>query len=180
MQLLICERAHFTRFALPDQRGFVFAGGLDMAVEAVVGKIQLSAEEPFRPGVVPVENLVPFLEPVQIFGDATPEFFGLLDGLVIDALVVFEALEMRASAELFGWLELSLLLKDGVNVCSRQRGLVGHAEPLDMNSNDCRILCDGAAAGPMTLCGLRLRTWVSYLVMFLNPNHKDHEVTQRK
>src|SRR6476619_3885813 len=129
MQLLIREGANFTRFAFPDERGFVLAGGLYVAVEAVVGEIQLSAEVPLRPRMPPLEDFVPFLEPVQVFGDASPELLRLLDGFAVDALVVFEALDVRASAELFGWLELTLLLKNGINVCGRQRGLIGHLGP---------------------------------------------------
>ena len=65
MQLLVGEDANFSGFALPDDCGFVLAPGVDVAVEAVVGEIDLAADKPFRPRAIPLENLVPFLEPVQ-------------------------------------------------------------------------------------------------------------------
>ena len=50
MQLLVGQSADFPRFALPDQRCFILAPGLHMAVKAVVGEIELAADEPFGPG----------------------------------------------------------------------------------------------------------------------------------
>ena len=79
MQLLKGERPNFAGFTFPDDGGFVLARGLDVAVEAVVGEIQLAANKPLCPGMVPFENFVPFLKPVQFFGNSSPEFFGLLD-----------------------------------------------------------------------------------------------------
>ena len=79
MQLLISESPHISGFALPDDRGFVLAGCLDMAVKAVIRKIDLSADEPLRPGIFPFEYLVPLFEPVQLGGNAPPKFLRLLD-----------------------------------------------------------------------------------------------------
>ena len=87
-----------------------------MAIEAVIRKIELAADEPPRPGMVPLENFVPLFKPVQLFGNAAPKLFRLFDGLPIDALVVCLALEMSAAAKIIGRLELALLLEDGVDV----------------------------------------------------------------
>ena len=95
MQLLIGQDANFAGLALPDDRGFIFAPGRDVAVEAVVGEIDLAADEPFCPGTIPLENLVPLLEPVQFAGDPRPELFRLLDRLLVNALVFREALDVR-------------------------------------------------------------------------------------
>ena len=44
-----------------------------MAVETVVGDVDLAALEPFCMRLVPFENGVPFSEPVQIFGLFCPK-----------------------------------------------------------------------------------------------------------
>src|SRR5215831_10268660 len=78
MQLLVGKGANLAGFALPDERRLILAPGLDVAVEAVVGQIDLPADEPFGPGTVPLQHLVPLPEPVQLAGDAAPELVGLL------------------------------------------------------------------------------------------------------
>ena len=79
-----------------------------MAVEAVVGKIELAADKPLGPGMVPLQDLVPLLEPVQFVRDSAPEFFRLLDRLAVDALVIFQALDVRLLAEVLRALKFSL------------------------------------------------------------------------
>ena len=69
MQLLIGQGAHFSGFAFPNDGGFIFARALDVPIEAVVGKIELAADEPLGPGKIPFQNLVPLLEPMKFFGD---------------------------------------------------------------------------------------------------------------
>ena len=118
MQLLVGEGADFAGLALPDQRGLVLAEGLHVAVETVVGKIELAADKPLGPGMIPFQNLVPLLEPVQIVGDAAPEFFRLLDRLAIDALVVFQALDVRLLAEGLRTFEFSVLVQDGLDIAA--------------------------------------------------------------
>jgi len=79
MELLVGEGADFAGLAFPDDGGFIFSRGEDVAVEAVVGEIDLAADEPFGPGGIPLEDFVPFFEPVQFAGDAAPEFVGIVD-----------------------------------------------------------------------------------------------------
>src|ERR1700690_945043 len=116
MQLLIGQSANFTGFAFPDQCCFVLAPGLHMAIEAVVGEIDLSAYEPFGPRVVPFQNFVPLLEPVQFFRNASPELLGMVYRFTINALVVFQTLDVCLFAEMLRTLKPALLLQDGVNV----------------------------------------------------------------
>src|SRR5689334_2688976 len=78
-QLLVSERAEIARLAFPQQSSLIRAAALHVPIETVVGKVDLSALEPLRPGSVPFENLVPRLEPVQFLGYIPPELFGLLD-----------------------------------------------------------------------------------------------------
>ena len=53
---------------------------------------------------------------MQLFGDASPEFFRLLDRFAIDALVFFETLDVCLLAEMIRTLEFSLLIESGIDV----------------------------------------------------------------
>jgi len=62
----------------------VSEAGFDVAVEAVVGDVQLAADEPFREWGIPIEDGVPLLEPRDvIFGLLGPEGLEVL-GVVVD------------------------------------------------------------------------------------------------
>ena len=88
MKLLVGDRAHVARFAFEDQRRLVFTGGAEVAVEAVLGDVQLAAGEPLRVGCVPLEDLLERLAPYeQLFGLALPEFFWGVDRFVIQLLI---------------------------------------------------------------------------------------------
>src|SRR5207253_3928763 len=116
MQLLVGQSANFAGLALPNQSGFVFAPGLHMAVEAVVGKIDSAADEPLGPGAIPFEDFVPFLEPVQFVGNATPEFFWLLDRLAVNALVLVETLDVSLATEFRRTFKFPLLVQRGIDI----------------------------------------------------------------
>src|SRR3989442_15718415 len=101
MKLLIGECPHFSRFALPDESSFVLARSVYVAIEAVIREIDLAADEPLRPGIVPFKDLVPLLEPVQLRGDPGPEFFRFLNRFAVNALVVFRTLDVCAATKSF-------------------------------------------------------------------------------
>ena len=138
MQLLVSQDADFSGLALPDDRSFILAPGGDVPVEAVVGEVDLAADKPFRPWAIPFENLVPLLEPVQLAGDARPEFVRVVDRFFVETLVFFEALDVGVLAELRRRIEPSLLVQDGIDVGALglrslgiDNGFVGHDENLD-------------------------------------------------
>lgn len=54
--------------------------------EAVVGEIDLAADEPPGERLVPLVEFLPRLEPVQFFRDARPEFLRLLEGFRVEFL----------------------------------------------------------------------------------------------
>src|SRR5580692_12586467 len=120
MKLLIGEGADFSGFALPDDGGFVLARRINMAVEAVVGKIDLAADEPPGPRQIPLEDFVPLLEPMQLAGDTAPEFAGFGDRFVVEVFVFIAALNMSTAAEFGGRLEAALLLKNGIDAAGRR------------------------------------------------------------
>src|SRR5206468_3499387 len=67
MKLLISKRTNLARLTLPDQRRFILAPSLNMAIKTVIGEIDLAPREPLGPRAVPLKNLVPFFEPMQFF-----------------------------------------------------------------------------------------------------------------
>ncbi len=87
----------------------------------VVAEVELAADEPFGPGQIPVEDLVPGLEPVQIAGDAGPEFFRVFDGLLVEGLVLFQALDVGLGAELGRRRKDAVFAQSGVDVLIGER-----------------------------------------------------------
>src|SRR5580704_5934794 len=81
-----------------------------MAVEAVVGDVELAAQEPFRMGQIPFENFLGRLEPVQHFRLLGPKFLRIGRGLLIYLLVFFERLDAGFLAEIL-WRRDGLLFE---------------------------------------------------------------------
>ena len=64
--------------ALPVEGDAVAVAGVDVAVEAVGGDVQLAAVEPLRERRVgPVEDLVPGLDPLELLGPDRPPGLGV-------------------------------------------------------------------------------------------------------
>jgi hypothetical protein len=77
--------------ALPDDCGLIAPIG-EMAIEAIVGDVELGALEPLDGDVAivgPVPDLVPLLEPVHVLlGHLAPESLGVVDGPPVHGLVL--------------------------------------------------------------------------------------------
>src|SRR5215469_236610 len=115
MQLLVGKSSHLARLTLPNQRSLIFSCRVNVAIQAVVGEIQLSAYVPFGPGMLPLEHLVPFPEPVQLLGYTSPESVRMLDRFSIDSLIIFAGLNVRSAPEFFWRCKFTLLLEHGVD-----------------------------------------------------------------
>ena len=59
------QHARIARLAFPDDGGLVAARRMRVAVHAVVGDVELAADEPFGPRRVPFQHVLPRREPVQ-------------------------------------------------------------------------------------------------------------------
>ena len=70
--------------AVVDQGGLVAAAAFDVAVEGVVTRVQLAADEPSgdRLGVA-VDDLFPRCHPVDVSSGVGPELFGILEGCTV-------------------------------------------------------------------------------------------------
>src|SRR6266849_2825405 len=124
-ELLVGVGTNFAGLALPNQRRFVLARRLHMAVQAVVGKIDLTADEPLGPGRFPLQHLVPFLEPVQFLGGPCPEFFRLFHRLFIESFIFAQALNLSFTGKLRRGLKTTLLVQSRIDVHLRG-GWFGH------------------------------------------------------
>src|SRR6266446_5682726 len=109
-ELLVGIGANFAGLTLPNQCRFVLARRLHVAIQTVVGKIDLAADEPLSPGGFPLQDLVPLLEPVQFLGGAGPEFFWLLYRLFIESFIFGQALYLSLPRKLRTGLESALLV----------------------------------------------------------------------
>ena len=106
--------------SLSQMRAALFLrAGLHVTVEAVVGEIEFSADKPLGPGRLPLQNLVPLLEPVEFFGGASPEFFGLLDRLFVEGVVFGQALDLGLLGKFGGGLKAAGLVESRIDVYLR-------------------------------------------------------------
>src|SRR6185503_10679369 len=115
VELLVGQRPLLAGLAFPQDRRLVAPCGGEMAVEAVVSHVRLRADEPFRERQLPVEDLLPGLEPVELLGEVLPEFqpvLRLVDLRVLRDGVLHELLRRREGA---------------VFLEQRFQGFVGHA-----------------------------------------------------
>src|SRR5690606_5125556 len=97
LEVLVGEDALVPRLPLPNEGGLVPAPGLDVAVDAVIGDVELPADEPLDPGRAPIQHLFPALVPVQQLCRLSPESLRVLPGTLVDRGVV----DVRLSGEVF-------------------------------------------------------------------------------
>jgi hypothetical protein len=100
---------------------------LDLAVDRVEAQVGLAAHEPLGVGAVPLEDLAPGLEPVQLLGHLAPEALRVVDGPLVLGLVILHRGDVGAAhavAEAGGGGEDPVFLEDGVDA-----GLVAHGAP---------------------------------------------------
>ena len=116
VQVLISQDATVARLALPNDGRFVFSPRRQVPVEAVVRGVDLSADEPLRFGHLTLKDVVPFLEPVQVASQLTPETGGVVLGLVPHLLVLSLAADMSLSGKVGRRRETACFLEDTVNV----------------------------------------------------------------
>jgi hypothetical protein len=81
------QRAGVAGLAFPVDRDLVLAMGGEVAVEALIGGVEPPADEPACERGLPVENLVPALEPVEAAGLLGPEGFGVFHGAAVRLVV---------------------------------------------------------------------------------------------
>ena len=107
-----------------------------MTIEAVVGDVELAADEPFGVGRLPFESFLGGFEPVEQLGLFAPELFGIGCCSGVQFAVFLERADARVLAEFF-WRRDRLLfqnvriefLHDGDSSVVRARGAMGRYFP---------------------------------------------------
>ncbi len=74
--------------AFPNKGLFVAPTLLYLVVEAVVGDVYLASAKPPGEGRIPLEDLIPLLEPVQLPGALRPETLVVFLSLLEDGEIV--------------------------------------------------------------------------------------------
>ena len=107
IELLICKDPGLARLAFKYDSGLVLAPGIQVAVDAVVGHIDLAAGEPFELRLLEIGlgYRVPLLDPIQLLGGLSPESIGVIYRFLIDILVLLHALDIGLFAKLLGRLK---------------------------------------------------------------------------
>src|SRR5437899_959623 len=87
-----------------------------MSIQAVLGKIEFSANKPFRKRRFPFHDFSPSLLPGKFLRLARPEFVRLPDRLAIHALILREIFDPRFGCEFLRRFKDPLLLQMGFDV----------------------------------------------------------------
>ena len=90
IEVPVGEDPRIARLAFPDQRGLGLARPFRVPVQAVVGHVQLAADEPLGVRRLPLERLLPGREPVQLARALLPELHRVPRGLGIDRLAIHD------------------------------------------------------------------------------------------
>ncbi len=78
VEIEVGQRPAIAGLAFPDERRLVAAPGADVAIQAVGADVQLAADEPLRMRRIPVEDLGPRLDPLELTRELGPERLGIL------------------------------------------------------------------------------------------------------
>jgi len=108
------------RLALKDESRLVFPPGLEMAVQAVVGYIEFSANKVAEKDVILetvfLDGSIPWLEPVDHFlGHVAPEACWILDGPLPHLFVLIQALDAGLIDKILGWIKHPLFHVNRLN-----------------------------------------------------------------
>ena len=112
VELFVGEGSAFALgFAFPDECGFGTAVGIEVAVEAVVGSVDLATGEPSPEGGFAGEDRIPLLVPVEVLiGLFGPEAFEVFFSLLDQSFVFLEAFDVSLLTKRLRWREEPLLV----------------------------------------------------------------------
>src|SRR5262249_18793347 len=88
IQVPVRQDPRVARLSFPDDRGLRLARAGHVAVDTVVGHVELAADEPLRVRRLPLEALLPRPEPRELTGPLLPELHRVPLRLGVDRLLV--------------------------------------------------------------------------------------------
>ena len=124
IEIPVGQRARVARLPFPDQGGLGAMRALHVAVETVVGDVELAAHEPLGVRRLPLERLLPRLEPGQLLRALLPEPYGVPRRLAVDRLALHE----RSRLEGLRRRKLPVFLEERLDRLVAFGGL-GHVRP---------------------------------------------------
>src|ERR1044071_9211858 len=113
MQVIVSVDAPFARLAFPNQGGLVATPCFQVTVQAVVGGVELAAEKPFVKGRLPLADLVPILEPLDLAGARRPERLWIASRFLVNR-GIFQG---RLTGKIGGRRESSVFIEECGNRC---------------------------------------------------------------
>src|SRR5690606_1453341 len=116
VQLFVREATDIPRLTLPEERLLRTPGPVQVPVQAVVGGVQPSADEPLRVRWLPLEYPIPGPEPVQLFRPPGPVALRIGLRLSVD----LAARHVSLPRELPGGWEAAVLLQQRVKRIGRR------------------------------------------------------------
>src|SRR5439155_853317 len=105
IQVPIGKDPFFASLSLPDDGRLGLAPRGSVAIDTVIGDVELAAYEPLGPGSIPFQHLVPVFEPVELAGGLGPVALDVPFGSFVDGWVGGDG----GSSEVFGRRILSIL-----------------------------------------------------------------------
>ena len=121
MQVLIGQNATVSRFPFPDDGRLVLTPCEQVAVDAIVTGVDLSADEPLGFGHVPLNHMVPLFEPVKVAGQFAPERGRIVLGLIPHLLILGFRADVRLFREFCRGRKRSSLLQCTLNIFARHQ-----------------------------------------------------------
>jgi len=121
-KLGVGEAAHLARLAFPDDGCLLRSLAQRVPVDAVIAEVGSTADEPLGPGEIPIKNLVPGFEPMELTGCTGPELFRILNGLPVKRFVFLKALDVRLGAKLRGRRKDAVFTQCGINILTGKGG----------------------------------------------------------
>src|SRR5262249_34184863 len=112
VQILVAEHADIAWLTFPDDGGLVFASSRQMAIEAVVRGVELASGKPLGVRLVPDQDFVPALEPVQGLGLFRPKSIRIVLGALAEPLVIRLAADAGLGDKIGRRRKRSRLLED--------------------------------------------------------------------
>src|SRR5579883_1280582 len=119
MKLCIRKYSLLKVLTFPNNSRLVFAGSRKMAIETIIGSIDLAANKPLSKRCLPLYDLSPLLEPCQFFCLLCEKFLGVFNGSAIHFLILRHRGNARLLRKFLAWLEEPFLGKNRFN----RRGL---------------------------------------------------------
>src|SRR5882724_10082218 len=92
-----------------------------MAIQTVIRKVGLASQEPFCMWSIPLQNSVPFLEPVQLPSHTSPKLLGISRGFRPQLLQLGHRFDVGVGGKFGRWRKNTFFSQDRVDIAGNCR-----------------------------------------------------------